>query len=562
MKAPTPYLLLDYEDFFDEKQPSNRISLIKHISRKNILFELTALNYRLKPKDKVHIDSSIETQIRELEYFAQIPELSNYYLQIFKSINNNKKIKPIIFSRQTCLFAIEEIVNSSDIKEIEDFKMGKVEVWDAILKYILAVNTAITYIKEDQNDKDFFLESLNSKLLPLNELAVETDPIYIPYRGFKLIEFFLKNSVLKDEVESYFQENYNMKPNHFIFNLMSMYMANNTIDPGLNFYYRVPEEKKYFFDKLSDHFPNNETHKLISIKKSPFIKVGNLEYLIVDNSFLLDKTYSQFINDFWFDRVKKIKDERGVSKYSIQLYRSIFGYFFEHYVSQILKKSFVNYKYSKLLMFDELKIEISKKPLELADIYLRYNNKIFLAQVKSGSIYDSEKFGGNIESLYKNNRNEFFKNFGINQLIESIKNIDIYMHLLDSKFPKGHIYKVYPCIIVNDKAFQTPLIANIFNIRFQELLKDFDNKKIVIKSLTLIHISELESVENFLNSKPEEIWELLEYNQRDKRYIPPFYNSLQRWNSELFYSDRVKQLLETLIQNCNSNDNEAVNGAM
>jgi hypothetical protein len=35
---------------------------------------------------------------------------------------------------------MEEIVNSVEMEIIEDFVMARIEVWDAILKYLLAVN--------------------------------------------------------------------------------------------------------------------------------------------------------------------------------------------------------------------------------------------------------------------------------------------------------------------------------------------------------------------------------------------------------------------------------------
>src|SRR5690606_15616172 len=101
--------------------------------------------------------------------------------------------------------------------------------------------------------------------------------------------------------------------------------------------------------------------------------------------------------------------------FNIQQYRGEFGYFFENYLSHILKKSFENYKYSTLMLFDQLNINTPKGNIEIADVYFRYGNKIILGQVKSGSIYDTEKYGGNVERLYKDDRNAFFENFGVNQ---------------------------------------------------------------------------------------------------------------------------------------------------
>jgi len=547
MTTPKAQLIIDYKIFFGVKPPEDRISLIKHISKENILYEIAALNYRLKPKNKVNIDSSFETQVRELRYFTQTEKLFKIYSQVAEKYTKSKDDYPNIFNRQACLFAIEEIVNSTEMKNIKNYVMARIEVWEAIVKYFLAVNYVITQIKNEKDNNDINFESLNPKLLPLNELSIETDQIFTPYRGYWLIDYFLNNPDFSTEIKLYFQETYGIKPQQFIFHLMSMYIANNSQQPELNFFYRVKNGHQDIFERLSKRIPNKETYKLISIRKSPFINVGKLKYLLVDNSFLIEKAYSQFLNDFWFDWIKNIKDENGKTKYNINQYRGVFGYFFEKYLAGILTKCFENYKHSTLLMFNQLKVNTSKGDVEIADIYFRYGNKILLGQVKSGSIYDTEKFGGSVEQLYKNDRNKFFNNFGVNQIIASLITMDEHIQKVDLKFPKGHFYEVYPCIVVNDKALQTPLMPDIFNSRFNELISDFKIKKVRVNPLTLININDFERLEDSLNSNPKEIWELLNYNNRDKRFIPLFYNTINHKQTGRKHPDRILELLKSLI---------------
>jgi hypothetical protein len=273
--------------------------------------------------------------------------------------------------------------------------------------------------------------------------------------------------------------------------------------------------------------------------------------LIADNSFLLEKAYSQFLNDFWFDWVKLLKNANGKPKFNISDYRREFGYFFETYLFQTLTKCFENYKYSTLLMFDQLKVKGSNGEVEIADIYLRSGNKILLGQVKSGSIYDTEKFGGSVEDLYKNDRNAFFDNFGVNQIVKSLTRMNDFIQFIDPKFPKGHSIEVYPCIIVNDKAFQTALMPDIFTKRFNELLVDVTIKKMKLKPLTLIHISDCERLEDSLNKNPKAIWKLLQYNHQNKIFIPPFYHTIDRNIKGRQYSDRIMELYKSLIHKYN-----------
>ena len=332
-----------------------------------------------------------------------------------------------------------------------------------------------------------------------------------------------------------------------------MYLANSSKDPSLNFFYLIEEGSEGLFDKLSKRIPNKETYKLLSIRKSPFINVGLRKYLISDNSFLLEKTYSQFLNDFWFDRIKKIADSKGNLKFTIKDYRSEFGYFFEGYISELLHQCFDSYKHSTLLLFEQLRIKSIKGEIEIADVYLRYNNKVLIGEVKSGSIYDTEKYGGTIESLYKRDRNEFFKNFGVNQLVESIKKMEENGLSIDSKFPKGHSYQVYPCIFVNDKSLQTPLMADTFNKRFQELIMDLQIRKVKVNKLTIIHISDIERLEDFLKENPKDIWTILELNGRSK-FVPPFYNSVNKTLDGRKYADRIMKLFSNLILKYNPSD--------
>lgn len=522
---PKPLLILDYTHFFGEDPPADRISLIKHISRKSILYEISALNYRLRPKNKIYIDKSLKTQAKELKYFAQTDALFKQYVRIPELLTRSKKDYPIIFNRQACLFAIEEIINSNDMEDIDDFRMNDISIWQSIIRYLLAVNYAITQISENDERIDGF-ESLNPELLPLNELTIETDQLFTIYRGYKLIDYFLNLPLLGKEIEVYFRSIYDVDPHQFIYYLLEMYMVQSSDNPEFHFFYYVSEGHQRLYDKLSERINSQETYKLISIRKSPFIKVGELKYLLTDNLLLAEKCYSQFLNDFWFDWLKPLHDEDGKAKFRIDQYRSAFGYFFEKYLSEILLKCFESYKHSKLLMFDQLKASTPKGEIEIADIYFRYGKKILLGQVKSGSIYDLEKFSGNVDQFYKNDRNAFFKNFGIDQLIESILKMDTYIQILDPKFPKGHSYEIFPCIIVNDKVFQTPLMPYVFNKRFKELVNDVSIRKVKINELNLIHIGDWERLEDTLKKSPKEIWEFLKFNVRDKRFVLPFYNTI------------------------------------
>lgn len=169
-------------------------------------------------------------------------------------------------------------------------------------------------------------------------------------------------------------------------------------------------------------------------------------------------------------------------------------------------------------------------------------------------MYDNEKYAGNVDEFYKNNRNEFFKSFGIDQLVSSIKNIHEAMPVLDSKFPKNKNIRIFSIIIFNEKALQTPLMAKIFQDRFMELLNGFKSNKIHLYPLSLIHVSDLENLQDFLRNNHRQIWELLKYHCRIPKFMPPFYNSINRKDIKPNYK-RTMKLFETLIPKYNKTQN-------
>lgn len=547
LSLPRPQLILEYEQFYGAPPPLDRLEIIKNVPTQALLYELAGLNYRLKPKNELHFNDSLDFQIKELQYFLKNNTIYRKYAEVAEKYSKSKQEYPLFFTRQGCIFAIEEILNSNFQSGIPNNEFGTIEHWESIVKYLLSVNTEITKIKSEKDDSKTDFESLNPKFIPLNELGIEVDPVYTPFRGYHLIKYYSSIPEYANELTDYFKQEYSLEPEEFIMNILRTYLGNRSENSEFGFFYLVQQSDSHLFDVLSKRTKGTENHKLLNIRKSPFIKVDNQKYLISDNTFLLEKSYSQFINDFWFDKLKGQKSNLGKELFNIQKYRSDFGYFFESYLDSILKYSFANYKHSTLLTFKELKVATNQGDIELADFYLRYNNKIIVGQVKSGNIYDTEKYGGDIEALYKKDRNKFFENFGVNQIIESINNIDKYINALDCRYPKGHQIKIYPCIVVNDKALQTPLMANIFNSRFIELLGSLNIPKLLIQSLSLVHISDLETIEESLNKNPKEIWDFFDENHKYKKFIPPFYNSVYKVWTYKKYPEKIKTLYEELI---------------
>jgi len=546
MRTPKAQIILGYTEVYGEEPPSDRISLLKGVDRKHLLVEIAGLNYRIKTKKKISYDISEKFQLTELEYFSPTTDIYQKYIAIFKNHTHPYDGTPVYFCRQACLFAMEEIVNCDQITVVENFVMAKPEVWEAILKYLLAINTRITLYRTKGNGKPGF-EDINPQLLPLNELTVETDPFYTSLRGYWLIQHLENNQKYQEDLRSYFQYTYGISPGQFIYNLLNLCYTNEQRNEVLDFFYMPAENSLPFIEQLSKTFENNETIKLLSIRKYPMVKVDEGEFILTDAVNLIEKSYNQFLNDFWFDWLKTKKDDQGNLLHNVVHYHSEFGRFFECYVKVLLYSCFGNYKYSKLLTFNDLKIRNHSGDIEIADVYLRYGNKIIIGEVKSGYIYDNAKYSGEADALYKNNRDKFFDDSGVNQVITHINNLADRISNLDTKFPFEHQLTVYPIIIFNDKALQTPFMADIFNNRFSELKTAIKLTKINLKSLSIIHINDLERLEKVLIDSPKLIWQILDYHVKDNRFIPAFYSTVFHFLQGTKYSQRVIDLHKKLI---------------
>lgn len=536
---PTSNVVLGYKDIIGTNAPKSRLDLIKNISKDHIIAELAGLNYRLKGRFSKEVDSSIHSQQRELLYFCGNDKgLANKYIVLINKLVNGKKTN--LFSRQSCMFGIEEALRA-DIPIIPEFKMSP-QAWESLLQYLLCVNY-ISAQKKSKEGEAVTFESLNPKLLPLGESILLNDPLYVVYRGLKLMDYFAQDNELKDHLSTYFKEIYTIPYERFIFEIYQLFFANENIHPDLNFYYNIPENHhvKFLFDILSKRFQEAETIKLLDIRRSPFFHRTQGQYILTDNSILLDKAYQQFINDFWFDYLKG-KNKLNSKEFKFQDYKAIIGRFFEDYIREILGYSLGRNRDYIVKMFDDLKIKTKRQEGERCDVYIRHFRKVMMAEVKSTSLYDNEKYGGTIEALYKNDRNKFFESFGVDQLVNNIKNIAATVEAVDPDFLSQKRIRIWPVIIFNDKALQAPLMAEVFNKRFQELLGIHKTKGIYVYRLSLIHIGDLEQMQGRLRKDGDSLWWLLSYNLRSK-FLPPFYNTLNRKSIKHDYSVVRKRIV-------------------
>jgi hypothetical protein len=540
---PKTQIIIDYAGFFNSEPPKDRLALIKSFSKKHILAEFAGLNYWLKPKLELTYDHSLKFQIDKLRYFTGIDVgLQQFYLSRYQNFIEDESHYQIIFNRACNLLAMEEILTCPDMKDDDSFVMNDREVWHRLLQFIFSINSEITKVRIPAEDQ-ITLELINANTLTLNELNIETDLFLTPFRGLKLLSFLKEDKKYGTYLSDYFETKVKSDPEYFIFQIINAYISKKNINPDLEFLLFLKEDIG-IFEYLSNSTSISTDHiKLLSIKKAPFFKRiekdNQIRYMVLDFSFLLEKCYNFFINDFWFDF---LKNEKGLNHYDE--YRGELGLFFQSYVAYWFKEIFRFNPSCTMRLFGESKIATSHGEIELSDIYVRKNNKIIIGEVKFTALYDKEKYADDFLGFYKNNRGRFYSDFGIDQTVNSIKNLVEYLNKFDSKAELFEELILYPVVVVNEKALQTPLIAPLFNQRFQELIANEHFTSFNIKPLTILHVSDLERIEPYVDeTKAELFFDLIESHLQNQDFFMPFYLTL---NTHLKGRKYSKQILTEL----------------
>ena len=529
-EIPSPMIVVDYEMFFETPPPATveeRVELIKHIPKICLILEFASLNYRLKKWDESSYNCDKETQQKELLYFCgENDSTYKYYSdKIANYFKDNGFIENyIIFNRASNLFALQEIISYGAEIPCEGFNMR--EAWGDTFKYYLAVNSVTSDYKVKSTKGFSSFQELTAGHTFLGVLNVCNDVLLTFDRFPAIIDFFSNDNILSDYFGSHFKplgfdpERYMLYISELFFNLF-----NEDIPDNLRCYFKIPIEYKEVLNILNTlslkntHLAPKHNFDLTQVKKSPFYKISETEYILLDCDFLVQKSFQLFINDYYFDYIKPNND------IGYDLYASKIGYFFENYVSKILKFLF-NTNNIIVKTLDELKSGVKGSEIELADLFIKDKNKIILGQIKASAL-NNQQNDGSVESLFSDKKN-FLKDFGLQQTLESIEYLSKYPKEFDSSISESEKYEIYPMIILNDLLASTPMLPMLFQEELLNYLKDKNYTNLIVKPITLIHIQDLETIKIYYENKKIDIWKILDYNFKDSLFPKPFYITLNR----------------------------------
>lgn len=570
--------LIKFSDFYGSVVLDNPIEIIKLLPKEEILATIAAINARLKPIDKSYFDDSRETQVECLRVLFldnnNHPSQSNcpqFIINYLRTPENHN-----LFSRVTCLYAFQEVIDTEGF--VQETPEYTIDLRERILKYLLSVNENILLFDQEYSGDDHktlgknFFEYFMFKELPHNQYYATSNSINLFFKAFSLFKAIDLDATFGNHLRDYLKETFGVESmNEFFKNQMYSYFV--SYDKNLKFQYiNIKKSEKdviKILDKLSENqdipLPEKTDLKIfefLNIKKSPLYKNSGkdgkdiITYLVLDNTLLIEKTYSLFINDFWFDylKAKNICNRTDWGNF-------IGSVFFEPFLEEILSNSFKNNKRTVLRATDDLKFKLNgRDEVEYADFYVRERNKIIIAEAKSNYLplvngYKTVKTIADYQAL---NLDKFYKDYGLTQLTnKTVKLFHNYKKFInDISFNFNRKVKLFPVLVVNDPIFSSGLASFAFKQKFEQSLIDenieIENEIHKIMPLTIINVSDFQDMEQSLHDGDENIFNIIRYYQSisSKKRVPAEGTTVVLKTIEHAINKRIKhKLIANRIKN-------------
>lgn len=524
--------VLKFDDFFNENEDFDRFELIKGIPRVELIATISSINHLIKSPLDIGFNNSFENQVKLIDtiFLTHLnPDNRKYTLEYIKTLNQifqKENGNVTLFTRVSCLYALNEIILTDKIKN-EQVPKYVFHLPDClnIFKFLLLTNKELLNYSENYNDemssdnlgKDFF-KVFMFKEIPHNQYYYIQNPINLLNRAVSLFNYLKKT--YNEQLAEYLEEYKIDSPEEFVGIIGHFFMSKGAI---VNLHcFKVPItdiETINRLDKLSQRGagrPNVGLKKFefLEIKKGPFYRCPGKEnniYLLMDNMFFIEKAYDLFYWDFFFDKLAKGLNQKKREK-ALKNWGGVVGRFFEDYLKSILEYSFNNHKDIVLKCTDELLVDNGD---EFADFYVRRKRQVIVGQAKCSFLPQiGYKEVYSLDDYNNISQEEFFGRFGLYQLVDTtIANFREYALQIDQGLPKNKVF-VYPVLITNEPIMANGLTSQVFNKKFNDLLIErgieIDNKSCKINRLTVIHISEFERLQQSLKDKDFKLDNLLQ----------------------------------------------------
>tara|TARA_R110002012_G_scaffold9716_4_gene45052 strand:+ start:27128 stop:28888 length:1761 start_codon:yes stop_codon:yes gene_type:complete len=532
-------IILKYSNYYNKPIPENPLGLLSHLPKNEIIVTIAKINTLLQPQGYRNIDNSKETQIECLKAIILQDEKNAplEYIRIFQTYAehlNNLPEEYIVFTRGTCLYALNEILQSDNFLKVDKRQYSQ-EERIGILDYLLICNERILKFSNVEPYENItgqglnFFEFFAFNQTPFNQYTISINSLTKLYKSAFFLKCLMSDDSTKGHLTNYFKSTYGLNDLEeffrvFIFSFLKMY------DENLKIYHlKIDNEQKAIIKIIkgfsaSTHLnivnhDDVKTLDFLSVKKNPIFSWKPLSsdeftgFAVLDMAFLLEKMDSFFINDFWFDYLKTHSD----------LNRKDWGNFigskfFEPLVEDVISNTFNNKHNYTIKMLDELKITFpAKSEIEIADVYIRQKQKIACIEVKSNFInmVDGYKSVTNVEEFKALELEKFYKSFGLTQMVDTMKNFHTYKHHInDVGLNLNRKIHLYPIILVNEPILSSGLFNFPLRQQFEKMLIKEDinlkSKYHIIWPLVIMNIEEFQELEQSIKDDDVDFFKILD----------------------------------------------------
>ena len=532
-------IILKYSIYYNKPIPKNPLELLAHLPKNEIIVTIAKINTLLQPQGYRNYDNSKEAQINCLKAILLHDEKNAplEYIRIFQGYAEYLKNLPeeyIVFTRGTCLYALNEILQSDSFLKVDKTQYYQ-EERIGIFDYLLTCNERILNYSNVEPFKNITEQELNFfeffafNQIPFNQYAIPINSLTKLYKSAFFLKSLMIDESTKEHLKKYFKNKYGLDDIEeffrvFMFSFLKMY------DENLKIYLlKIDNEQKAIIKiikgfsadiplKIVNH-DDVKTLDFLSIKKSPIFSWEPLSsdeftgFAVLDMAFLLEKMDSFFINDFWFDYLKDKSDFNRIDWGNF-----IGSKFFEPLVYDVISHAFKNKKDYTVRMLDDLKIIVpGKSEIEIADVYIRQKQKIACIEVKSNYInmIDGYKSATTLNEFKALDMDKFYKTFGLKQMVDTMKNFHVYKkYINDEGLNLKRKTHLYPIILVNEPILSSGLFNFPLRQQFEKMLLE---ENITLKSqnhyiwpLVIMNIEEFQELEQSIQDGDVDFFKVLD----------------------------------------------------
>jgi hypothetical protein len=204
--------LIKFSEAYEEPFPSKPLDLIAEIPKEELIATVVAINSKINPVYSSYIDDSRETQVACLRFLFLDNHNNLEDSNCLDFINEYLKTPQnyVLFSRVTCLYALQEILNSNNFTE--KTPRYTIQNREQILRYLLCVNSNVLVFDQEYRSSGYeklgerFFEFFMFKELPQNQYYHSLNPVNFLYKSFSLLTTIEKDEFFGKHFSDYLKD--------------------------------------------------------------------------------------------------------------------------------------------------------------------------------------------------------------------------------------------------------------------------------------------------------------------------------------------------------------------